>query len=163
MTTTYSVNNNLTHVRGRHSIKTGFEVRVVNSKRFQTGLPTHFYDNVADLIADRPNRIQVIFGSEKPLETTNYAAYIQDDIRFGNKLTVNAGLRWDLFVPWVEVDDRQSNFDESTGRGTLYSVNSYKYRNDRKTMYGPQLGNGAQLAYNEANGGGSGNLLVTAP
>ena len=49
------------------------------------------------------------------------AAYIQDDIRIGSKLTVNAGLRWDLFVPWVEVDDRQSNFDVSTGRFVVAS------------------------------------------
>ena len=30
-----------------------------------------------------------------------------------SKLTLNVGLRWDVYVPWVEVDDRQSNFDES--------------------------------------------------
>ena len=29
-----------------------------------------------------------------------------------SKLTLNAGLRWDVFVPWIEVDNRQSNFDE---------------------------------------------------
>ena len=43
------------------------------------------------------------------------AAYIQDDIRARSKLTVNAGAAMGLFVPWVEVDDRQSNFDLSTG------------------------------------------------
>ena len=31
------------------------------------------------------------------------------------KLTLNLGLRWDMFVPWVEEDDRQSNYDPSTG------------------------------------------------
>ena len=29
-----------------------------------------------------------------------------------NRLTINAGLRWDVYVPWVEKDDRQSNFDD---------------------------------------------------
>ena len=37
------------------------------------------------------------------------------------KLTINAGVRWDVFPPWVEVDDRQSNFDESTGRFVVAS------------------------------------------
>ncbi len=45
-----------------------------------------------------------------------YALYVQDDVRASNKLTLNMGLRWDLFVPWVEVDNRQSNFDVTTGR-----------------------------------------------
>ena len=39
------------------------------------------------------------------------ALYFQDDIRVTNRLTVNAGLRWDVYVPWVEVDNKQSNFD----------------------------------------------------
>ena len=45
-----------------------------------------------------------------------YALYVQDDWRATSKLTVNLGLRWDLFVPWVEVDNRQSNFDVTTGK-----------------------------------------------
>ncbi|HEX7085587.1 MAG TPA: carboxypeptidase-like regulatory domain-containing protein [Vicinamibacterales bacterium] len=44
-----------------------------------------------------------------------YALYVQDDWRVTSKLTVNAGVRWDVFPPWIEVDDRQSNFDVSTG------------------------------------------------
>lgn len=50
-----------------------------------------------------------------------YAVYVQDDFRLSSKLTLNMGLRWDVYVPWVEVDDRQSNFDESTGRFVLAS------------------------------------------
>jgi len=50
-----------------------------------------------------------------------YAVYVQDDWRAANKLTLNLGLRWDLFVPWVEVDDRQSNFDTTTGKFVVAS------------------------------------------
>ena len=45
-----------------------------------------------------------------------YSLYVQDDYRLTSRLTVNMGLRWDVYVPWVEKDNRQSNFDESTGR-----------------------------------------------
>ncbi len=38
-----------------------------------------------------------------------------------SRLTLNLGLRWDVYVPWVEKDDRQSNFDESTGRFVVAS------------------------------------------
>ena len=43
------------------------------------------------------------------------ALYVQDDFRLSHKLTLNLGLRWDMYPPWVEIEDRQSNFDETTG------------------------------------------------
>jgi len=48
-------------------------------------------------------------------------AYLQDDIRITSKLTVNTGLRYDVYKPWVEIKDRQSNFDESTGQFVVAS------------------------------------------
>jgi Carboxypeptidase regulatory-like domain len=50
-----------------------------------------------------------------------FGAYIQDDYRLSSKLTLNLGLRWDVYVPWVEIKDRQSNFDESTGKFVVAS------------------------------------------
>jgi hypothetical protein len=76
------------------------------------------------------------------------AAYVQDDIRLTPRLTVNAGLRWDLFVPWVEIKDRQSNFDESTGKFVVASpdavidgikVGRYLQTYSRRD-FGPRLG-----------------------
>ncbi len=45
-----------------------------------------------------------------------YGAYVQDDYRVTRRLTLNLGLRYEYFSPPVEVADRQSNFDPSTGR-----------------------------------------------
>ena len=50
-----------------------------------------------------------------------YSLYMQDDFRATNRLTLNLGLRWDVYVPWIEVDDRQSNFDETTGKFVVAS------------------------------------------
>jgi len=44
-----------------------------------------------------------------------FAVYLQDDWRTTSKLTVNLGVRWDVYPPWTEVDDRQSNFDMANG------------------------------------------------
>jgi hypothetical protein len=76
------------------------------------------------------------------------AAYIQDDIRATDRLTINAGLRWDLFVPWVEVNDKQSNFDPTTGAfvvasdsATIAGVQVGRYlQTYSKTDFGPRLG-----------------------
>jgi hypothetical protein len=50
-----------------------------------------------------------------------WSAYMQDDFRVSDRLTLNLGIRWDLFVPYVEDDDRQSNFDTSLGRFVVAS------------------------------------------
>jgi outer membrane receptor protein involved in Fe transport len=100
MTTTYSANENIAHVRGRHSLKAGFEIRDVHSRRFQGGLPTHRYNTISDLIADSPNDVQVILGNPgRPLETTNYGAYVQDDWRASDRVQLNAGLRYEFSPP----------------------------------------------------------------
>jgi hypothetical protein len=59
--------------------------------------------------------------------------------------------------PWF------ASFSEGDGTGLLYSVNSYKYQNDKNTMYGPYFGNGTQATYNAANNWSGGNILVNVP
>jgi hypothetical protein len=43
-------------------------------------------------------------------------AFVQDDWRVSSKLTVNFGLRYQLFTPIYEVHDRMTNFGEYTGQ-----------------------------------------------
>jgi hypothetical protein len=49
------------------------------------------------------------------------AMYFQDDFRASSKLTLNMGVRYDIYPPWVEIEDRQSNFDVSTGKFVIAS------------------------------------------
>ena len=135
-TTTWSVNDNVTLVRGKHSMKAGFEVRVVNSERFQRGLPTHRYNNVAGLIADQPNDIQVIFGNPgRPLETTNYGVYVQDDWRLHDRLQLNAGLRYEYSPPLAGA----FNVGSSDPFGAFQPAGEPMFDPDRNN-FGPRLG-----------------------
>jgi Carboxypeptidase regulatory-like domain len=43
------------------------------------------------------------------------AAYVQDDYKISNSLTLNLGLRYEVHTPWVEVKDRQTNFSPISG------------------------------------------------
>ena len=40
-----------------------------------------------------------------------YGAYVQDDYKVTQKLTVNLGLRWEFESPRIESQNRVSNFD----------------------------------------------------
>jgi outer membrane receptor protein involved in Fe transport len=136
MTTTYSVNENITHVRGRHSLKAGFEIRRVDSSRFQGGLPTHRYNTLADLIADRPNDIQVIFGNPgRPLETTNYGTYLQDDWRVTDRVQLNMGLRYEYSPPLRG----GFNVESSDPFGAFIERGDAMFDPDRNNI-GPRLG-----------------------
>ncbi|WP_181449127.1 trypsin-like serine peptidase [Nonomuraea aridisoli] len=46
--------------------------------------------------------------------------------------------------PWM------TRFDPATGRGTITSVSSFKYSDDRRTMYGPYFGDAVKTLYNTA-------------
>jgi len=62
-----------------------------------------------------------------------FAAYVQDNWRLTDSLTLNLGLRYETHTPWVEVKDRQTNFApfsgeiESAGQSTLYNNNRALY------------------------------------
>ena len=43
------------------------------------------------------------------------SAYAMDDLRASSKLTLNLGLRYDVFTPMVEDRDRLANFNFATG------------------------------------------------
>lgn len=58
------------------------------------------------------------------------AAYGQDDWQAGRTLIINLGFRWELHTPWVEVNDRQTNFAPFTGEIELAGRSNY-YRNNR--------------------------------
>ena len=139
--------DNVTWARGRHTLKSGGSLtlrsrEILNADLIvgQFGFNQNLTSNCAGVVGPCTLNTSTGFdvasfllgyGSIKDrrlFDAKTYtekrpeiAAYVQDDIRMTSKLTLNAGLRWDLFVPWLEVDDRQSNFDPSTGRFVVAS------------------------------------------
>ena len=68
------------------------------------------------------------------------AAYVQDDWRFSNNLTLNFGLRYETHTPWIEVYDRQANFGPISGTEYFAGQGNCPYSNCR-------------ALYNSYNGG----------
>lgn len=101
-TPTYSFVDNLTWIRGSHTLKAGAEIRRVNSMRTQIGQGVvHTYNTVDDLINDRIFSLLLPFGNPGDgfqFWTTGF--YVQDDWRASRRLQVNLGLRYEYYTPF---------------------------------------------------------------
>jgi hypothetical protein len=79
-------------------------------------------------------------------------AFFQDDWHVTPTLTLNLGLRYEMNTPWIEVHDRQANFDLISGTEYIAGSGSCPYNNCRAlynsyngiTNFQPRIG----LAWN---------------
>ena len=78
--------------------------------------------------------------------TRNYenAVFAQDDWRVNSKLTVNMGLRYEVFTNPTEMYGRQANFDVTTGRLIVAADSNDSLTDTDKNNFSPRIG----LAYN---------------
>jgi hypothetical protein len=173
----FQIFDNVTRVAGKHTLKAGGSYthrsrEILNADtivgRFDfnqnltsncagitsgcTVLANTGFDVASFLLGYASNASRTLFDPGTYTELRpEFAAYIQDDFRLTSRLTVNAGLRWDMYVPWVEENNKQSNFDVSTGRfvvaaegAKINGVEVGRYlQTYSKTDFGPRFG----LAY----------------
>jgi Carboxypeptidase regulatory-like domain len=101
---TYDINDNVTWIKGRHTIDAGIQIyhnRINELQNFFTGGSMTFSGQFSGigasdfLLGDFSNYTQ-ISGLSSRLRQTLPSAYVQDDIKLSPRLTLNAGLRWDL-------------------------------------------------------------------
>ena len=113
------ISDDFTWVRGSHSLKFGAEVQrqhmfiaFVNRPNGDfTFLGTHTGNAAADFLLGMPSQFR--------RTTTNtpqdghgwiYAGYAQDEFRPFTNVTINAGLRYEVSVPFVDVNDALNSF-----------------------------------------------------
>jgi hypothetical protein len=82
-----------------------------------------------------------VAGGDKPFQLSNveYAVYVQDDFKATSNLTLNLGVRWDLFPFYSEAHNRIGNFDP----GTLQlnrATNSQSLVDARHNNISPRVG-----------------------
>ncbi len=151
--TTYNGVGAVTKIWGRHTIKTGAELRRSFDNHWEdlSGFITYGSNggnavgqlNYQDNIWTNNNWFANSFGSfllgvpdastkQSTLNLANatnyYGAYLQDDFKVSRKLTVNFGLRWDMETPMTERHNDISLWDAS--RASPYTIPaSYNWAN----------------------------------
>jgi hypothetical protein len=127
---------NYTWVKGKHSIKAGYEFERVwigvqdNPPLYGTwtfgGGFTRQYKNgqavgsasndnyVADYLFSAPSAYSISTFNVVHLRNNQHSGYVQDDWKVSRQLTLNVGLRYEYGSPYVERDNLQTNFDPTT-------------------------------------------------
>jgi hypothetical protein len=159
---TFQFGDNVTLMRGRHNIKAGYSLVLRYMNFYQPSTPRGTFNfnqlvtsnggaggnAIASLLVGYPALMQRDI-LDHYMVTRGYEtnAFVRDDFRVNKRLTLNLGLRWDLFMPHVEGNDRQSNFDPATRSMLLAGKdgNSRALVNADKKDFGPRVGFAYQL------------------
>jgi hypothetical protein len=144
---------NYTWLHGRNSYKVGYEYQAIftaisdfnpnyglntyNGGFSYTGTTTSTLPTSDTGTKEAVALADFLLGAADTYQLNNFAVihlnqrmhflYFQDDIRVNSRLTVNAGLRYELVTPQWESDNHLSNFDPTTNTiiqaspGSLYS------------------------------------------
>ena len=128
--TTYGVVDNLTWTHGRHTFKTGMEIRRVRLNQGLTaGNTLSFKDNSNTSNTGFVNA--ALYGISytdtwccHELRRTFYMPYFQDEWKVTPTLTLNLGLRWEYYGVAHEADNSTTVFDLNAFHGVCFGSGS---------------------------------------
>ncbi len=169
---TINFNDQLSWVKGKHTLKFGGTYMDVSYRRIDcnncagslsfaatgTGNPGVSGQNgiaYASFLLGLPSGGSFNFGADINFLYKYYAAYIQDDWKVTNKLTLNMGLRYDLSQPRREQNLQNSNFNPTIPNpaaggllGALEFATESRPRllDTRKNAFAPRFGFAYQLS-----------------
>jgi hypothetical protein len=111
----FSYIDNLTMVRGSHTLKFGVEIRRVQLNQGNTSNGTVSYTSPANFLANKIN--SATYADPLPvngLRKTEAYSYAQDEWKFRPNLTLNLGVRYTFFNLFHEVHGKAIPFDFAT-------------------------------------------------
>jgi hypothetical protein len=159
---------NYTFLMGRHSFKTGYEYQAINTEiddfnpKYGRDAYSGQFSRPAGVTATNNiyNLADFFFGARSQYALNNniivnyrqrmHFAYLQDDFKVNQKLTLNLGVRYEFATPQWEKDNLLANFDPTTATllrakdGSLYDR---ALVDPDRNNWAPRLG----FAYNVAD------------
>lgn len=148
--TAYSLSfvDNLTWIRGNHTMKFGAELRPIRIYTDRLGGTTYVFNDLPSFLRNSAASIQYVgdLSDESPFtgvsgnrlaEQEYYIAYAQDEWKIRLNITLNYGLRYEYYSPLRENSNGQVLFDITNG--TL-PPNDEKAFRTAKNNFGPRVG-----------------------
>jgi Carboxypeptidase regulatory-like domain/TonB dependent receptor len=128
----YVITDNFTWVKGRHSLKIGTELRFEQFTIFQPSasrgtadFSAGFTDNpaapgsggfgFASFLLGIPDSGSIVNLHNVDYRRQIYAGFVQDDFKKSSRLTLNLGLRYELYTTVKAFENQQANFDFGCG------------------------------------------------
>ncbi|HEV2883742.1 MAG TPA: hypothetical protein VGW36_02730, partial [Pyrinomonadaceae bacterium] len=115
---TYSFSDNVTWIKNNHTFRFGGDYK---RHQYDSSLPeeqaTEFekFDSITQLLTGNATEADTQFGlTEKTFRFQDFSGYIADDWKVSRKLSLNLGLRYELFMWPTEKQGRIGNFDFSS-------------------------------------------------
>jgi len=149
-TTTTQISTALTHTRGQHTIKVGgawdyaYNRSVRNQARTAltaNGRTSGDVDALVGLLLGRFEIAQRSFGqTERHMTQTSLGLFVNEDWKVNARLTVSAGLRYEVFSPVGERDNLATNFLPDRGLVQLGTNGLDTLYNSDKNNFGPRAG-----------------------
>ncbi|MBV9081635.1 MAG: TonB-dependent receptor, partial [Acidobacteriaceae bacterium] len=162
--TSYQLQDNVSWIRGGHSLKFGYRIIRDDVSPFtntNTRSQLYFRPNLTNnpITGTEGNGLATLLlgflangtssgGTRGFLQSPYYlrvwehSVFVEDDWKLSPRLTLNLGVRWDLFTPYKEKNNRLTNFDLANLSLVYAGVNASKTA-DVQTRYndvGPHVG-----------------------
>jgi hypothetical protein len=157
---TIQVNDNLTWQHGRHVLKFGFDFQQVTlyAKVTLSARPAYSFSGVytqnpqsrtgtgnplADFLLGDTSSSSVSTASDSESRQHIWQGYVQDDWKATSKLTVNAGLRYELPLPFYETSNHYADAILEPGPlyGTLLNASQAGLHGYRRSFVDPNFRN----------------------
>ena len=172
---TWQASGSLTKIRGAHSFKGGAGLIDRNFSVYQSNQPLGAMtfnttltasatgaggNSIASFLLGYPQQVSRIVSLFYPhYKTMEPFAYVQDDWRATSNLTINFGVRYDVFTPYTEQDNHLVNVDLSASKILVSGQNGVSNTAGIKTDFSniaPRVGFSASLPGNFVLRGGWG-------
>jgi hypothetical protein len=118
---TFQALDNLTLIRGRHSLKAGVDLRWIQADIVGAPQTRGIFNfngkftgsSLGDFLLGMTNTRQFSTFQQGNLRERNFMFYVQDDWKIGPRLTFNLGMRYELTSPMFDAQDRMTTLDMS--------------------------------------------------
>ena len=137
--TTFSYIDDLSWMKGRHTLKFGILIRRINMNSGSSASGTLTYvslNNFLNNIMDSASYTSML--PLRRLRKTQYFAYAEDQYRITPNLTINLGLRYTFLNMFHEVDNLAIPFDLATCGGYCPTGSPFTY--PRRLDFDPRVG-----------------------